>query len=122
MANHDAEQIDSRVKEGSWAIAQGELTQALEILLPCANEGNARAKALAGFCLSLPGSQQNIPEAIKFLTDAAEQGVSDAAHNLGMLYSSPYPEASLPNELESMKWFERACELGSSASKAWLGR
>lgn len=71
------------------------------------------------------GTQQNIPEAVLLLSDAAKSGLSDAWISLGHMYENmktrTYPE--IPKDLKkAIECYEEAKKLGSSHAEKNLAR
>ena len=100
------------VDEGSEAMVKGEYREALAILRPYAESGDAEAQSYLGLMYQLGlGQEPNANEALRFLHLAVEQGRGDAAHNIGTLYLMNHPD--LPRDVEKSKyWYRKARELG----------
>ena len=98
--------MTSIIEAGKAACESFDAASGIKILTPLAEDGNPEAQALVGLMYFLAWNiDQNIPEAIKWLTRAAEQGRGDAAHNLGSVHVSI-------GSPESKVWYRRARELG----------
>lgn len=87
--------------------------KAMKILLPLAESGNSLAQARVGFAyqLGLGERKRDVRNAIKWLVTAANQGVGEAAHNLGTLYLTCEPDLPIDKE-KSRFWYKRAELLG----------
>jgi len=85
---------------------------AFHVLLPLAKNGNAKAQARVGILYQLGmGVERNVKHAFYWLKKSANQGVGEAAHNLGTLYLTCEPDvASSPQK--SKVWYNRAKDLG----------
>lgn len=94
------------------AIAEERYSYAVTLLRPLVDEGNAEATANLGFLYQVGfGVGRDVKQAVCLLTRAAELGVGLAAHNLGTLYLTGYPDIEF-NPEQSQRWFQRARELG----------
>lgn len=94
------------------ALDAGNHALAYSYFLPCAEAGNAKAQANLGLLLYMGlGINRDLPQAIKWLLQAIEQGRGDAAHNLATLYLTCEPELPRRPE-ESRKLYLKARELG----------
>ena len=104
------------VGDGSDALVKGDYAEALAILQPYAESGDAEAQSYLGMMYQLGlGIEPNAIEALKFLHLAVEQGRGDAAHNIGTLYLTNYP--NLPRDVEKSKyWYRKARKLGFQAA------
>jgi uncharacterized protein len=100
------------IDKGKSAYESGEYAEALELLLPSAENNNADAQAIVGsiFLLSSDG-ERDLDKAIFWLERASRNGRGDAAHNLSTLYVTCEPE--MPRDTDKSKfWLRRARELG----------
>ena len=103
---------NNNIENGLVLFEQEKYTEALDLLLPCAEEGDSKSQAVVGF-IYMFGFQieRNINGAIKWLTMAANAGIGEAAHNLGTLYLTCEPEMPADKE-KSSYWYNKAKELG----------
>ena len=63
--------------------------------------------------------KSNTPQALKFLTNDAENGVSKAQNNLGMIYA--HGQDVQQDDQRALKWYRLAAENGSYRAKYNLG-
>ena len=63
--------------------------------------------------------KSNIPQALKFLTNNAENGIAKAQNNLGMIYA--HGQYVPQDEQQAFKWYRLAAEQGSFRSQYNLG-
>lgn len=57
------------------------------------------------------GCDQDLPEAVKYLTQAAERGIADAALELGLCYA--YGMGVSQDDKVATDWLRRGAEMGS---------
>ena len=110
---------DSFVK-GKAAYESGKYAEALELLLPSAENNDAEAQAIVGSIFFVSSdSERDLNKAIFWLERASINGRGDAAHNLSTLYVTCEPE--MPKDTDKSKfWLRRARELGFIvASDEW---
>lgn len=100
------------IKKGFELFDEEKYDEALKILLPAAASGDALAQSKVGltYQLGLSGPR-DLKSAIKWLTMAADQGIGEAAHNLGTLYLTCEPDLPVDKE-KSRDWYKKAEELG----------
>ena len=84
--------------------------------LPDAADGALAAGRLLSDRVS--GRDQNIPEGVKLLAQAATAGKSEAAYELGLLYV--LNEDQPIDEAEALRWFRQAGSLGEEEAAAWI--
>ena len=63
--------------------------------------------------------KSNIPQALKFLTNDAENGIAKAQNNLGMIYA--HGKYVPQDDKQAMKWYQLAAENGSFIAQYNLG-
>jgi TPR repeat protein len=62
---------------------------------------------------------QNVPQALKILTDDAEKGITKAQMNLGMMYQMGF---GVPKDLKkAFKWYQLVAEKGDTDAQSILG-
>lgn len=109
--------MKNALKQALSAIAEERYAYAVKLLKPLVDEGNPEAIASLGFLYQVGfGVERDVEHAIRLLTRAAELGIGAAAHNLGTLYLTGYPDIEFNSEL-SQHWFQRARELGFNPAK-----
>lgn len=73
-------------------------------------------------CYGQPEAEKH-EEALQFLTEAAEKGMSEACKLLGLVYMSgqyaPWPEK---NEETAVQWWHKAAEAGDEEAMYWMGQ
>jgi hypothetical protein len=65
------------------------------------------------------GVKSNLPQALKWLRKAAQQGYTPAQHNLGVFLTKGI--ATRPNTAEAIKWLRAAAGKGDVRSQFQLG-
>ena len=104
--------MNSKLTEAKEAIDRQDYTNALSLLLPLAEAGEARAQSYLGFMYQLGlGVERHGGEAIKWLQKAVDQGEGSAAHNLGTIYLCGMPGVP-PNRDVAKSWYRKARDLG----------
>lgn len=105
-----------------FAIASGVFAQTTNIvtLTLKAKSGEAEAQnALGEAYYDGKGVTENLPEAVKWFTRAAEQENAKAQYNLGICYYYGYGVEE--NLKEAVKWYTRAAEQGNADAQNSLG-
>ena len=103
---------DIQLEEGFALFDAENYNKAMEILLPLAKSGNPLAQARIGLVYQLGlGRKRDMKKAIEWLVFAANQGIGDAAHNLGTLYLTCEPDLPIDSE-KSQFWYKKAESLG----------
>ena len=112
--------MDAELKAALNAIDRQDYTEALRLLRPLAEAGNAKAQNNLGTLYQLGlGIKLDLNEAITWFKKAVDQGEGSAAHNLGTIYITGLPGIPF-NEDESKKWYRKARELGFEvADQKW---
>lgn len=95
--------------------------EAVKNFLKAAEQGNAEAQYILGFCYEIgQGVPQDYEEAVKWYRLAAEQGNADAKWQLGCCYERGY---GVPKDIdEALKWYRLAAEQGVFIYQYALGR
>lgn len=83
-----------------------------------AKQGDLRSQTDLGDCYKNGLFGQNIPEAIKWYTMAANQGDVDAQYNLGLIYADV--EYKSIDDVKALKWFTEAANQGDKRAKIFL--
>ena len=85
--------------------------EAVKNFLKAAEQGNAEAQYVLGFCYEMgQGVSQDYEEAVRWYRLAAEQGNVDAKWQLGCCYERGY---GVPKDIdEALKWYRLAAEQG----------
>ena len=105
-----------------FAIASGVFAQTANIvtLTLKAKSGEAEAQnALGEAYYDGKGVTENLPEAVKWFTKAAEQENAKAEYNLGNCYYYGY--GVYENYGEAVKWYTKAAEQGCAEAQNSLG-
>ena len=105
-----------------FAIASGVFAQTANIvtLTLKAKSGEAEAQnALGEAYYDGKGVTENLPEAVKWFTKAAEQENAKAEYNLGVCYY--YGNGVYQNYGEAVKWYTKAAEQGYAEAQNSLG-
>lgn len=104
--------MDQKLKAALDAIDRHDYAEAVRLLRPLAEAGNATAQNNLGTLYQLGlGVDRNLQEAIKWFKLAVERGEGSAAHNIGTIYLTGSPEIPADQD-ESKKWYRKARELG----------
>ena len=104
--------VDMKLKEAKKALDQEQYSEALAILSPLANSGNADAQGYLGVMYQLGlGVERSGSEAVRWLQKAADQGNGSAAHNLGTIHLCGMPDVA-PDRALAKKWYRKAHDLG----------
>lgn len=112
--------MDQKLKAAMDAVERQDYEEALRLLRPLAESGDAMAQNNLGTLYQLGlGVKRDLQEAIKWFKLAVDQGEGSAAHNLGTIYLSGSPEVPV-DQGESKKWYRKARELGFEvADQKW---
>ena len=106
---------------GEMAYESEDFAQALEILLPLAEEGIADAQFLLGLMhANGQGVEQNFYRAGQFYRRAGDQGHAGAQVNLGSLFENCYGNGPC-NSVEAANWYRRAADQGDAVAQYNLG-
>ena len=113
------------LQDAQAADKQGDYALELKLLLPIANEGDARAELKLGqlylgvFGVSYQGIGLDYEMAQFWLHKAAEQGDSGAEETLGFMYDQG--EGVQADQAQAMKWYRKSAEHGYAFAQYKLG-
>ncbi len=108
--------------EGEIAYFSGDYPTALKILLPLANQGDAKAQYEVGDMLENDlGARNDDAAAVKWFQKAADQGNADAQLHLGALYAKGMAGLK-QNYGKGAKWFRKAAEQGNALAQLNMGQ
>ena len=108
------------IESAKAAYEAGDYEAALEILIPLADQGDAKAQYnLAIMYRDGWGVQQDYVEVIKWYRKAAEQEYAEAQHNLAIMYRDGL--GITQDYAEALKWTRKAAEQGHAVAQSNLG-
>ena len=105
------------LEDGDAAFNRADLTTALDLYRPLAEQGNATAQYKLGMTYQL---LPNDAEAMRWLSKSAEQGNSGAQSLLGFSYEEGL-HGTKRDVAEAIKWFLKAADQGSDSAEYRLG-
>ncbi len=112
-----AEALD--LSSGISAFEAKQFAQALRLLTPLAERGNADAQyRIAIMYQNGLGVVRNEQKALQFMQTAAEQGHALAQHGLGFMYMEG--DCVARDGAQAVNWFRRAAEQGLTGSQTTL--
>ncbi len=102
------------------AAHQGDYAAARKLLLPLAEQGDARAQFNLGYMYANGwGVRRDFHEAVEWYRKAADQGLPNAQYNLGIEYANG--DGIAQDQVEAVKWYRRAANQGFAAAQFNLG-
>ena len=104
-------------EESNSAFRRGDISTAMEFLVPLAEQGDVRAQMNLG-TLNYNAATPNYEAAAKWFRLAAEQGEALAERYLGYMYANGQGVAR--DDREAVKWYGRAAEQGDADAQAGL--
>jgi len=108
------------LKDGAEAQYKGNYAQALELLRPIAEEGNAEAQVALGLMYAKgQGVARNYQEVLKWFRLAAAQGNVEAQFRLGAMYAKG--KGVTQDYQEAVKWFRILAAQGNAQGQYKLG-
>jgi len=108
-------------EDGIAAHDKGDYTNAIKLLRPLAEQGNAAAQAGLGFMYNLgQGTEPDYTQAVVWFRKSAEQGNANAQSGLGFSYQNG--QGVPQNSQEAVKWYRLAAEQGLPVAQAKLGQ
>jgi len=121
--------IAGPLEDADAAYKRGDFAEALRLLRPLAEQGDATAQDNLGLLYAQgKGVPQDYAEAVKWYRLAAEQGNASAQHNLGVMYShgqgvpQDYVLAYMWLNLAASRYPPSERRYNAVASKAWLAK
>lgn len=101
-----------QLKDGEWAWGQGDFSEAMALLQPLAEGGNARAQFLVGLMYTVgQGVTQDVPAGVAWFLKSADQGNVDAQYSLGTEYSTKEVNDKFPEDyVQAYVWYSLAAE------------
>lgn len=109
-----------QILDGMEAYLRGDYAEALNLLRPFAERGEADAQfSLGSMYYEGHGVRKDYVEAVRWFRKAAEQGDADAQFNLGVAYNEA--EGVLMNHAEAAQWYHKAAEQGHTEAQFNLG-
>ncbi|EBN7971033.1 sel1 repeat family protein [Salmonella enterica] len=109
----------ARKQYGNWLNGAGELTRAVELMMPAARRGNAEAQYQVAMALLKMSTPADDVLAAGWLARAAEQQHVRACHELGRLYAAGRGVSRNP-EL-AFSWIGKAAKSGDPLAQNDLG-
>jgi len=104
------------LENGVKAYQEGNYVQAIELLRPLADQGNAGAQYNLGMMYDKgKGITQDYKEAVKWYRLAAEQGYATAQNNLGVMYVMG--KGVTQDYVRARMWFNLAARKGDEDAK-----
>ena len=96
--------------------------EATRLYLAAANHGSVPGQIETGLrYVRGVGTAQNLTEAARWFSEAADAGSPDAQFNLGALHASGALNDGTPDHATARTWFTRAAELGHADAQYNLG-
>ncbi len=107
--------------DAGWdAYERGDYAEALRVIQPLAERGNASAQSTLGAMYQFgQGIPQDYQQAVAWYRKAAEQGHSEAQHNLGVMYAIGLGISQ--NHRQAVVWYRKAAEQGNAYAQLSLG-
>jgi localization factor PodJL len=107
---HEVSSVPVKPVPGAGAAARTAASVSMDRVNQLANSGNATALAILGL-RALDGATANLPDAVKFLTQAAEKGQAVAQYRLGTLYERGQGVAA--DAVKAVHWYGLAANQGN---------
>lgn len=118
-SNESFNSLDMSLSSGIAAFEAKHFTQALQLLSPLAESGNAEAQyRLAVMAQNGLGLRRNPLLAFRFMQAAAQAGNALAQHGLGFMYMEG--ECVEKDASKAVEWFEKAAAQDLDGSKEML--
>ena len=107
-------------EEGADAFNRGKFTNALKVLKPLAEQGDATAQKNLGLMYKNGiGVPKDYKLAVKWFRKSAEQGFARAQFNMGSMYGDGY---GVPQDYElAVEWYRKSVEQGNANAQTNLG-
>jgi predicted aspartyl protease len=107
-------------EDGLAAYKRSDFANALKLLRPLAEEGNAQAQNQVGdLYYDGKGVAQDYKEAVRWYRMAADQGDSEGQKNLGVTYAEGHGVQL--DYSEAVRWYRKAAEQGNASAQRALG-
>ena len=104
------------LEDGMAAHDRGDVENALRLIQPLADQGDAEAQYYLGFIYRTGlGIAEDNTEAVKWYRKAADQGHASAQNSLGIMYAKG--EGVIQNDVEAYKWWNLAAAQGVGSAK-----
>ena len=114
----------ARIYSGSLPTIPPNPTRRLELLLPLAQKGNAKAQRELAVLYGLgqpPAVPKDSAQALKWMTSAAEQGNARAQYEMSLMYGRNAKDFGLaPDQKKSRQWAELSASQGLSDAQLTL--
>ncbi len=108
------------IEEGIAAFRRSDFPNAVRLLRPLAEQGNADAQNLMAILyLNGQGVTKSAPDALAWFRKSADQGQASALANLGMMYRNGNGTAR--DYAEALKWLKMAADKGNAFAFHQLG-
>ncbi len=106
---------------GEAAYLEGDYEQALEYLIPAAEQGYASAQTYLGYMYEMGyGVEQSYKKAVEWYQKAADQGLAIAQFDLGNMYAEGLGVAQ--SYENAVLWYQKAADQGLSIAQYNLGK
>ena len=108
------------LEDGNAAYQRGDITTALRLLRPLAEQGNAYAQFSLGVMYAKgQGVTQDYKEAMEWYRRSADQGFAIAQSNLGVMYANG--QGVTQDYKAAVKWLRLAAEQSNANAQSNLG-
>ena len=109
--------VRADLESAGAAYEAGDYETAVELLIPLAEAGDAKAQTRLGVMYEKGlGVTQDYTVAIKWYRKAAEQGDAQAQTNLGFMYANGFGVPQ--DDTEAVMWFRKAAEQGDAYAQS----
>jgi TPR repeat protein len=114
--------VAGQFEDGQAAYQHQDYANAMRLLRPLAEQGNADAQFEVGqmYGENVNGVQRDYAEALKFYNLAARQGHAHAMRQLSWMYSNGYGVKE--DVREGWKWLQLSAEKGDTDAQLYVGR
>ena len=108
------------LEDGMAAHDRGDVENALRLIQPLADQGDAEAQYYLGFIYRTGlGIAEDNTEAVKWYRKAADQGHVSAQYYLAIMYN--LGEGIPENDVEAVLWYRKAAAQGHASAQNSLG-
>ena len=116
-----ADTPEQQLQQGLTAYKQSDYQTAFKLLLPLAEQGDAKAQFNLGLMYETGrGVKQDDFEAVKWYRQAAKQGEKRAQFNLGVRYFNG--NGVRQDDEQAKEWFGKACDNGDQNGCKYYGK